>query len=608
MNPINRTLMFAGIAVASATIAYFANNASRPEQIDGYADVGKPFFPDFDDVGVASALAVVDYDLENRKELRFEVRRDGDLWVIPSHHNYPAEAADRLARTATALMGIRRTAVASRSEQDWKRFGVAPPDAGSDVKPEERGTRLTLSDGSGNPLVDLIIGNKAPERPNTDQQDPGQSSGDQYYVRIPEKDTTYITELNVDLSAKFGDWIEPDLLKINTTDLVSITLDKYSIDETRGTINLGEVLKFQKEELKPTGTWTLTDLKDESEEFDASPVTQLATNLDQLKIVGVRPKPEGLDDNMRINPVVKQILQQQMGSLGYFFAADRSGEGERLYSNEGELLATTDKGVQYTLYFGEIARGAGKDIEVGLDQPAEEKEGEESDAEEKEEEPESEEGPRRYLLVKVEFNEEAIGPKPVAPEEPAKPEILNTEEAAAEKESDKPDINSDTDTSKDDSAAAEEDEEEATAVGEQADDEPTTQEGPSKEAKQEETTEQKKTEGDEKAKSEEAASAQDKEEKPDPKEEAQKAYDSAIAAYNAAKANYQTDLKAWETKAEEGKEKVAELSERFSGWYYVISSDSFEKFRLSRKDVVSEKAAEEEKSDATKEADSADPK
>lgn len=593
MNPINRTLMFAGIAVASATVAYFANNASRPDQVDGYADVGKPFFPDFEDVAAASALAVVDYDLENRKELRFEVKREGDLWVIPSHHNYPAEAADRLARTATALMGIRRLAVASRSEQDWKRFGVASPDSESDVKPEERGTRLTLSDSSGNALVDLIIGNKAPQRPSTNQQNADERPADQYYVRVPEKDTTYITELNVDLSAKFSDWIEPDLLKIDTTDLVSITLDKYSIDETRGAIIPGEVLQFQKEDLPTAGTWTLADLKSDTEEFDASPVTQLATNLDKLKIVGVRPKPEGLDDNMRINPVVKQLLQQQMQGLGYFVAADRDGKTERLFSNEGELLATTDKGVQYTLYFGEIARGSGKDIEVGVEGSATKKDDDEASTDKKEDEPESEDGPRRYLLVKVDFNEDAIGTKPVAPEEPAKPEILTNEGATNKDATDEEGASSE---QADDSAAAEEDEEEGTAVDEQTKGEAT-----------DDATQNAKTDGDEKAKSDDSTPAKE-EAKPDPKLEAEKAYSAALAAYNAANTKYQTELRAWEAKAKEGQKTVADLSQRFSGWYYVISSDSFEKFRLSRKDVVSAKAAEEATPDEAKDAASGDTK
>lgn len=606
--------MFAGIAVAAAAVAFVANNASQPDNVDGFADVGQMFFPDFQDVGSATSLKVVDYDDDDRSMQSFAVQQnDSGLWVIPSHYDYPTEAADRLARTATSLMGIKKVAVASRSKVDWKRYGVLAPDAEGASDADQRGTRLNLADSSGNSLVDLIIGNKVPDQTR------------QYYVRVPEKNTTYITELDVDLSAKFSDWIQPDLLKIEPADLVSVTLDGYSIDETRGTINPGEVLKFQKQDLKTSGTWSLADLNAETEEFDTSPITSLVTNLDQLKIVDVRPKPEGLSDNMRINPVVKQILQRQMGDLGYFFGPNRTGEGERLYSNEGELLAGTDKGVQYTLYFGEIARNTGKDIEVGLDDAEADKEEGDPKGEEKadDEEPESEDGPRRYLLVKVDFNDELLGPKPVAPQQPTKPEILNEKEASGDKSAasaepefdEQPDDKPEKAPKADEAAAAEEDEEEATAVGEQADDEPAAAEADAKkdDAKQAAseqpadqeaaTAEAAKQENDAAAKqaADKAPADAKKDEqeetteevaKPDPKLLAEAAYNAAIQAHQAATLKYEAQMTAWDTNAKEGKEKVAELSERFSGWYYVISSDSFEKFRLSRNDVVSEKSAD----------------
>ncbi|MEP3479788.1 MAG: hypothetical protein ABJZ55_11120 [Fuerstiella sp.] len=609
MNPLSRTLMFAGIAVATAGIAFVANNASQPDNVDGFADVGQMFFPDFQDVSSATSLTVVDFDAENRSTQSFAVQQnEAKLWVIPSHYDYPTEAADRLARTATSVMGIKKVAVTSRNKVDWKRYGVLAPDAEGASEADERGTRLQLADSSGNSLVDLIIGNKVPDQAG------------QYYVRVPEKSTTYISELSIDLSAKFSDWIQPDLLKLEPTDLVSVTLDGYSIDETRGTINPGEILNFKKEGLKTSGEWSLADLKPESEEFDASPITSLVTNLQQLKIVDVLPKPDGLSDNMRINPVVKQILQRQMGKLGYFFGPERAGDGERLYSNEGELLAGTDKGVQYTLYFGEITKDASKDIEVGLD---DEDGAAADDSKTDDEQSKSEEGPRRYLLVKVDFNEELLGPKPVAPQEPVQPEILNEDAAedATKDSAEEPEFDEPSDAKEKDSAPTEEDEEEATAVGEQAGEEPEAKQAGSEEKSGQENTGQEKTDPEktdpEKAdqeaakpegqadkqepasdksdvetqKTEEAKSEQE-DAKPDPKLLAEAAYNAALQAHQQALLKYQAEKTAWDANAKAGQGKVAALSQRFSGWYYVISSDSFDKFRLNRKDVVSEKAAE----------------
>ncbi len=685
MNPLSRTLTYAGAAGLSALLAFVAWSSTQPSSLDGFGEVGQAFFPDFDDATKATALSVADFDGESKEVQEFSVKQNDDgLWVIPSHHDYPAEAKDRLAKTATTLMGVKKTAAQSRSKDDWKLYGVVDPAADGAATDEERGTRLTLSDGSGNALVDLIIGKEVEGRDGN------------YYVREPEKNTTYIAELDVDLSAKFSDWIEPDLLKINSSDLVRIVLDNYSVDEQRGTVNKKEMLEFTKADLKTSGDWTLEGLDAETEELDKSPVSSIATNLDQLKIVGVRKKPEGLDDNLRVNPTIKRIMQQQlqaeMQAQGYFIGGDKDGN-ERLYANEGELVAGASNGVQYTLFFGEIARGTGKDIEVGLKQSDadkakdDKKEGEDSEDKESNEDDadseEEEDGPRRYLLLKAEFNEELLGPKPVAPEEPVKPEILkeetkpeeekDTEKSgdgenpeAVEKEAaptegkpdqpapaaDKPkeaatEEEATTEPEADDSCGPQDEPTEEPAAEEpvadkpeakpdvaadEKDETPAADDKPAQDKPADEKAEEKPKSdatSEEEKKDEPSAEPKEKDEKPadepaakddapsegksadetakeetkpadppkDPKQVAQEAYDAAMKKYEADKQKYESDLKAWEDKVKQGKEKAEELSRRFAGWYYVISSDSFEKFRITRMDVVSKKEAKEDEAE-----------
>jgi len=50
---------------------------------------------------------------------------------------------------AASLIGVKKAAVQSRSKDDWKSYGVAVPDAAGAAAAEERGTRVTLKDGSG---------------------------------------------------------------------------------------------------------------------------------------------------------------------------------------------------------------------------------------------------------------------------------------------------------------------------------------------------------------------------------------------------------------------------------------------------------------------------
>ena len=637
MNPLTRTFAYVAVAGVSVIAASSAWYASKPSVVSGYGEVGQEFFEEFTDPTKATALSVVDYDEEAKDVQTFSVKQgDVGLWVIPSHHNYPAEASERLAKTATSLLGVRKVAVQSRSKDDWKSYGVVSPDAEGAATGEERGTRMTLRDGSGNALVDLIVGNEVEGRDG------------HYFVREPEKDTTYIAKLNVDLSARFSDWIEPDLLKVNESDIVAITVDNYSIDEQRGTVDKKELLTFRKKDLATSGDWTLQGLTEDSETLDSSPVRTIATNLDRLKIVGVRPKPEGLDDNLRINPLIKQVLQQQMQALGYFIGGDREGN-ERLYSNEGELIAGINNGVEYTLYFGEIARGTGKEIEIGLGDAAQETKADDTpDAEKKDGEEASEDkpddGPRRYLLVKVGFKEELLGKKPVAPTEPIKPEILkdaapkdspatkpsdkedadkkedeapkaDTEkpEAEAEKKADSDAECADEESSPEETKDAPSDEKPADApitdeskpdvkTATETPEQPQKQEAPvGKEATSETPATEAKTPETTKPAEEAKPETADETPKADPKQVAQQEYDAAMGKYEAELKAYEGDIRKYEEKIKTGKEKAEELSRRFAGWYYVISSDSFEKFRIERKDVVSKKEAKDEAaSDATK--------
>lgn len=609
MNSTNRTLMFLATAGGSLLLAFLVNVASAPKSVDGFSEVGQDFFPDFLDPLKATELSVAKFDTEQKEKQSFSVKKnDQGFWVIPSHHDYPAEAAERLARTAASMIGIRKVAVQSRSKDDWGRYGVVDPEAeaatGADGK-DPRGTRLLLKDGSGNGLVDLIVGRAVEDRTG------------HYYVRQPDKNTVFIAKMSVDLSTKFADWIEPDLLKVNQPDISRILVNRYSVDEQQGTINQGEVLDFVKD--KTAGKWGLDGLNSETEQVKEAAVTDLVRNLDQLKIVGVRPKPQGLNADLTVseevakNPLLRQVLQADMQRQG-FFVARGPQNSVQLVSNEGELIAGTSNGVRYTLYFGEIARGSAKDIEVGLkseDAAGEKaeagKEGEGAEAETKEAAPAEgpEKGPRRYLLVKVDYDEGLLGAKPEEPVAPEKPAILTdgaapAEAAPAEEPADAaPAGDKPADEKPSDEKPAADpgacDEPQAAAAGAAAAD----QAAPAAAVPATDAAVQDPAPASPAADSPAPAQPAAEEAKPadepkpvvDPKAEAQKAYDQALAEYEAAKAGHAAAVKARDDRAKEGRKRVKELSERFAGWYYVITADSFEKFQVTRASSVEPKSA-----------------
>jgi len=615
--------MFLATAGGSLLLAFLVNVASAPKSVDGFSEVGQDFFPDFLDPLKATELSVAKFDTEQKEKQSFSVKKnDQGFWVIPSHHDYPAEAAERLARTAASMIGIRKVAVQSRSKDDWGRYGVVDPEAeaatGADGK-DPRGTRLLLKDGSGNGLVDLIVGRAVEDRTG------------HYYVRQPDKNTVFIAKMSVDLSTKFADWIEPDLLKVNQPDISRILVNRYSVDEQQGTINQGEVLDFVKD--KTAGKWGLDGLNSETEQVKEAAVTDLVRNLDQLKIVGVRPKPQGLNADLTVseevakNPLLRQVLQADMQRQG-FFVARGPQNSVQLVSNEGELIAGTSNGVRYTLYFGEIARGSAKDIEVGLkseDAAGEKaeagKEGEGAEAETKEAAPAEgpEKGPRRYLLVKVDYDEGLLGAKPEEPVAPEKPAILTDGAAPAEAApAEKPADAAPAEKPADAAPAGDKPADEKPADEKPADDKPAADPGACDEpqaaaaeqaapaaavpaaavpvtdaAVQDPAPASPAADSPAPAQpaAEEAKPADEPKPVVDPKAEAQKAYDQALAEYEAAKAGHAAAVKARDDRAKEGRKRVKELSERFAGWYYVITADSFEKFQVTRASSVEPKSA-----------------
>ena len=158
--------------------------------------------------------------------------RDGKTrWAIPSHFDYPADAKDHLAEAASLLMGIKSVNTAPGMDDEHgdldqdnirrlhNEYGVVDPDPAT-VKSSDTGvgTRITLKNKEGKTLASLIVGKQVGEQ------------GNQRYVRYPDKDAVYIVDIDPSkVSTKFEDWIERNLLGMNTMDLKQVHIQDYSI-------------------------------------------------------------------------------------------------------------------------------------------------------------------------------------------------------------------------------------------------------------------------------------------------------------------------------------------------------------------------------------------
>jgi hypothetical protein len=376
VNDATKTTVILG---AAAVLAVFATiSGPRAVKQDLFSDQGELFFPAFTDPNTAVELEVTQFSAEQATASVFGVRRDKNgMWTIPSHFGYPADAKDRMGKAAAMLIGLAKSKPESDRTEDHVAMGVVDPlDQSAD--PAGRGTRIKMKDSAGNALADLIVGKEVAGKL------------ERFYVCVPGKRRVYSVELKGELSTRFADWIETDLLKAKSWDMQKVVFDNYAVDEQRGVIVPGDKLVIDKDK---DSKWTLAGLDPATEEPNADKLREIADTLTQIKIAGVRPKPEGLTARLeKATGYDHVLLRQSLIDKGFFL-----GEGGRLYANEGDLLFETKKGVRYKLAFGELVPGSADEVSAGVGQPKAPEAGAEG--------PAPVAADNRFLMVSAEFVE-----------------------------------------------------------------------------------------------------------------------------------------------------------------------------------------------------------
>lgn len=569
-----RTSGFLGLAIAMLVTAGMTYWMNQPPKIDGFELVGQEFYDNFTKSSQATSLKVVAMTSDAKLQ-EFSVKRVDGLWTIPSHYNYPAEAIERLASTSASVIGLERETLVGRLASEHDKFGVIDPTGELATDPETTGQRLTLLDEEDNVLADLIIGKLAGEIPmdrsaETIEADMPTSY---FYVRRADEAQTFKVPLRIDLSTKFSDWIDTDLLRLDPNELTKIKLDNYEIQERAGDI-LGQtkqIAKFEGEQISlfrdaenPGSNWNMEGLNTETETINLQQIMQIATTLKDLRIVGVRPKTtfrgkQVLTADLQINtdPAIRENpagfqeaitqLTLEMGDKGFNLQAKRSPHGRSelfFLCKKGELELGTSQGINYTLMLGNTVEGNEKAIEVGGTQdnenpstsshtdnstdPSSDKKGDSKD---------------RYLVVRVNFDESLLGAKPVKPTEPTPPVAPDGFEPP-----------------KSDAAS------EISDPQEQGNDAP---------------------------KPGEDESGQDDESDATKRRAEFLAHDKALEAYELAKVEFELELaqfnkqmEAWNLKVEAGKKLANELHERFGKWYYVVSADNLDTVQAKKVDLI----------------------
>jgi hypothetical protein len=577
LNETNRTLIYIGVAIVSVGAASLTHFVTRPRPDAEYQGVGGEFYKDFTDPTAAQVLRVVAYDKDTASVKIFKVDYRDGKWRIPSHHDYPADGKDRLARTAASVIGTSKNALVSRNKSQQVKYDVVDPEDPDPTILSGRGQKITISKNDGTVLAEFVVGKQAENQP------------DVYYVRgtkSEDPNAIYLAKLKIDLSTKFGDWIEPDLLKIDRDKLTDIRSDNYSIDETQGVLIPGEITELERK--SSSDPWKLVGLKDKTEELKTDTVLQIANNIDGIRLIGVRPKPQGINPDLTIDKKIVDsrelaaVLLGDMAARGFYIASDQRGGQKKLVSKEGEFEAGTSEGILYDFPFGKIFTGTEFDIETGLPKTANKSKDAKKGADAKggpadgkaNEKAKGPEKKGRYLMVYAAFDPKLVGDSPKKPSEPKKPNGLVR------------------DTPSKSGSAANQQAGHKQLSKNPRDGEMMALADPKAEAKADAKSATTDKSG---AKSPKAKGPEAKKPavpvkppvKPDPKAE----YEKAMSQYKKDLERYENDKSEFEKKLKKGQEKVKELNDRFGPWYYVISAESFENLRLTHASLVKPKEA-----------------
>jgi len=130
----------------------------------------------------------------------FTIRRDGAAWTMAEKQDHPVDA-ERARTVLIQLSQLRLAETKTRMPERYPRIMV------EDVTAENaNSTRLTVVDGSGGVLADLIVGKSKTNLAG---------SGGGVYVRKPDDAQAWLARGAVDLRKRPVDWLVKDIVDID---------------------------------------------------------------------------------------------------------------------------------------------------------------------------------------------------------------------------------------------------------------------------------------------------------------------------------------------------------------------------------------------------------
>ncbi len=366
MSDTSKTISYLATALLVAGWAFGSAYFENPVGVAPSEELGQPLFPDFKDSSAARVLEIINANEELGTRSDLKVSLVDGLWVLPTHGNYPADAANKIRDAATELVGLTIVGVASDLIREHGMYGVVEPSEANVEKAEEGlGTLVVLQGPNGQSLVKMIVGKK-------DQRDETQR-----FVRVQGRDRVYVVKFDLEkLPTHFEDWINRDLLDLNPLNVESLTIKDYTATQ-KNDLRSGRVVvaydrRFDLTVRYENSKWALDEFVQykngkpvadkllDTEELNQEAFNALKSALDEMQIIDVDRKPEGLGADLRADAsFLKNAAGMESLIEKGFSPVSRPGQKDvEILAANGDAIVGLNDGVEYVLRFGGVAMDA----------------------------------------------------------------------------------------------------------------------------------------------------------------------------------------------------------------------------------------------------------
>ncbi|BBK35247.1 hypothetical protein STAQ_03250 [Allostella sp. ATCC 35155] len=257
-------LLIAAAAAASGAVVF---QAVRSDEAAIAARSGELFLPDLQRRANEAREVVL-----TRSSGTATLKQQGDRWIFVEKGDYPANG-EQVRRVLVELAELRLVEAKTRKAELYPRLQV------EDVSEKDaRSTQMTVKDGKGTTIVDVLIGRRRIDRLG--------GGRDSLYVRRKGAEQAWLAAGNVDITGEFQRFLVRPLLDIKAERVAEVAT--IQPDGTRLVIGRA----------KPEDAMAVVDLPEGKAVKEADKVAKAASALAGLDLDDVRKRGEAdIPDN-----------------------------------------------------------------------------------------------------------------------------------------------------------------------------------------------------------------------------------------------------------------------------------------------------------------------